>query len=86
MTLHGAHFLFKAKIYTVRKKKAQVSMNSVTVSGLTNTAEVWSLLIWKNLECFSILIKIYLATLTGYMLKAVQRCLTAIQEVLLIVS
>lgn len=61
-------------------------MNSVTVTRLTNMAEVWNLFIWKNLEWFSILIKIYLATLTGYMLKAAQRYLTAIQEVLLIAS
>lgn len=37
-------------------------MNSVTVTVFTNAAEVWSLLMWKNLECFSILITIYLAT------------------------
>ena len=61
-------------------------MNSVTVTGLTNAAEVCSPLIRKNFEFFSILIKIYLATWTGYMLKAAQRYLAAIQEILLIAS
>lgn len=47
-------------------------MDSVTVPGLTNPVEVWSPLMWENLEGFRILIKISVTTLAGSTLKAAQ--------------
>lgn len=68
-------FYFREKSILLERK----AMNLVTVTGLINTAEGWSPLIGKNLECFSILIKIPLATLTGHMLQATQRYLMAVK-------